>query len=164
MSKLYLAALFLLLMNGCNGHQNGQEQKALAEQYIRGVYGCDSTVVDNLAADSIIISYPIFEKLFNTPAIRGKEAVRHFVSHFCSRWKEPKYTFHEAIAESGKVVLVWSFKARFVGSQQTDVPPTNQLQKWGGITLIRFNEAGKITAEIGEESDPGPFERVAQDK
>lgn len=163
MSKLYLLALFLLLLNGCGRHENGQEQKKLAEQYIRGVYGCDSTVVDNLAADSIIISYPIFEKLFNTPAIKGKDAVRHFVSHFCNSWKEPRYTFHEAIAESGKVVLVWSFKARYVGPPQPGVPPTNQEKSWGGITFIRFNDAGKIAAEIGEESDPGPYERVKQE-
>ena len=163
MSKLYLVVIILLLLPGCNRHENGQEQKALAEQYIRGVYECDSTIVDNLAADSIVISYPIFEKLFNTPAIRGKDAVRNFVGHFCSRWKEQKYTFHEAIAESGKVVLVWSFKARYVGPQQPGGPPANQVQKWGGITLIRFNEAGKIEAEIGEESDPGPYGRVAQD-
>ena len=31
---------------------------------------------------------------------------------------------------------------------------------WGGITLFHFNESGKIIAEIGEESSPGPFERL----
>jgi hypothetical protein len=45
---------------------------------------------------------------------------------------------------------------------QSGVPPTGQKKSWGGITLIRFNEAGKIEAEIGEESEPGSIERMIQ--
>jgi hypothetical protein len=40
------------------------------------------------------------------------------------------------------------------------VTPTNEEHSWGGITLYRFDEEGKIVAEIGEESAPGPLERV----
>lgn len=163
MIKMYLIIILIFLLNSCNRSGNEQRYKTLAERYIRGIYGCDSTVVDELAADNITMSYPIFRKIFSKPAIKGRNAVKHFVSHFCSRWKEGKITFHEAVAESSKVVLVWSFKARNVGSLQPNVPPTGKEESWGGITLIRFNKAGKIEAEIGEESKPGPIERIMRD-
>jgi hypothetical protein len=31
---------------------------------------------------------------------------------------------------------------------------------WGGITLFYFNDSDEIRAEIGEESSPGPIERL----
>ena len=163
MFKLYLILILTFLLSGCSGIGNTQEQKALAERYFRGIYGCDSTVVDDLAAVNITVSYPIFQKMFNKPAIRGRDSVRHFASHFCSRWNGAKIVFHEAVAESNKVVLVWSFKASNVGSIQPGAPPSGQEKSWGGITLIRFNKAGEIEAEIGEESEPGPIERIMQD-
>jgi hypothetical protein len=113
-----------------------------------------------LAGDDIVVSYPIFEKLFNTSAIRGREAVKDFATGFCERWEGARVTIHEAVVEKDRVVLVWSFRARNVGSAQPDVAPTNQEHSWGGITLYRFDGEGKIVAEIGEESAPGPVERV----
>ena len=136
-----------------------KEHKAIAEKYINGLYGCNPSVVDELAADSIVITYPIFEKIFGSPVIRGRDSVKSFSNHFCSTWKDAQFTFHETIAEGNQVVIVWSFKARNVGSIQGRAP-TNQEHSWGGITLFRFNEEGKITAEIGEESEPGPIGRL----
>jgi len=153
-----MALIFMLI--GCARPDNTQERKTAAERYFRGIYACDSTVVDELCADDIAVSYPVFEQLFNTSAIRGRDAVRHFASGFCSRWAEAKVTFHEAIAESNSVVLVWSFQGRNIGSARPDVQPSGKVESWGGITLIRFNKAGKIEAEVGEESGPGPFERM----
>ncbi len=152
----------LLLLSACsNTTANTEaEYKARAERFFQGVYGCDPSVVDDLAGDDIVVSYPIFEKLFNAPAIRGREAVNNFATGFCSRWADAQITFHEAVAEGDRVVLVWSFRARDIGSAQQDVPPTNEEHSWGGITLFRFDGAGKIVAEIGEESEPGPVERL----
>ncbi|TFG72044.1 MAG: hypothetical protein E4H27_03395 [Anaerolineales bacterium] len=164
MRKWLFVAPFLLLLNACGDTNGGREseRKALAERFFRGVYGCDPSVVDELAADSVVVSYPIFERLYNTSALRGRKAVRDFAERFCSRWSDAQFTFHEAVAERDRVVLLWSFSARFVSSEtgQPNQPPVNQKQSWGGITLYRFNEVGKIVAEIGEESAPGPFERV----
>jgi len=158
--RLSLTATLVLLLIGCTRPDGTQERKAAAQQYFRGVYGCDSSVVDRLCADDIAVSYPVFQKLFNTPVLRGRDAVRHFASGFCSRWTDATVTFHDVIADSNNVVLVWSFQGRNVGSSRSDVPPSGQLERWGGITLIRFNEAGRIEAEVGEESEPGPFERM----
>ncbi|MHC4090927.1 MAG: nuclear transport factor 2 family protein [Planctomycetota bacterium] len=147
-------ALILCQLVACDGGTAGAalDRKALAEQFFRGVYGCEPSVVPDLGADSILISYPIFEDLFNTPAIRGRENVEEFARGFCSRWKNAQITIREAIAEGDRVVLIWSFRARNVAS--------GQESSWGGISLFRFDDAGKIIAEIGEESDPGPLERL----
>jgi uncharacterized protein (TIGR02246 family) len=131
------------------------------ERFMRGVYGCDPSVVDELAADSVVLSYPIFEQLYHTPALRGRQAVRRFAEGFCSRWKDGRFTFHESLADGDDVVLVWSFRARFVGPASPGGPAPGEEQAWGGITLYRFDDSGKITAEIGEESTPGPMARIA---
>ena len=153
-------ATLILVLAGCTRPDATQERKAAAEKYFRGIYACDSTVVDELCSDDIAISYPAFQQMFNTPALRGRDAVRHFASRFCSRWTDATVTFHDVIADSNAVVLVWSFQGRFVDSSGPNDPSNGTMRHWGGITLIRFNEAGKIEAEIGEESEPGPFERM----
>ena len=137
-----------------------EKRKALAERFLRGVYGGDPSVVDDLADDDIVSSYPIFERLFNTPVIRGREAVKRFATGFGNRWVDAQITIHEAVAEGDRVVFLWSFRARNVGSSQQDEPLTDQEHSWGGITLFRFNRSDKIVAEIGEESTPGPVGRV----
>jgi len=162
--KTVLAALsMLLVLIGCATSDDipATERKAQAERFFRGVYGCNPSVVDELAADSVEMSYPIFAELYNTPAFRGQEAVRGFAERFCSRWKEAQFTFHESLADGDNVVLVWSFRARFVGSESPGGPVSGEEQGWGGITLYQFDDSGKIAAEIGEESTPGPMARVA---
>lgn len=153
MLRSWLLSLVLCGLAGCNSPavDSAADRKALAERFFRGVYGCEPTVVPELAADSVVVSYPIFEQLFNTAAIRGNEDVEQFATGFCSRWKEAEITVHEALAEGEQVVLVWSFRARNVAS--------GEVSGWGGISLFRFDSAGRIIAEIGEESEPGPIER-----
>jgi hypothetical protein len=157
MHKGWWIAPLLCQLIACNSTtvHSTAERKALAERFFRGVYGCDPSVVQELGGDDIVISYPIFQNLFDTPAIRGREAVEQFATGFCNRWKDAQITIHEAVAERDNVVLVWSFQARNVES--------GQQAAWGGITLFRFDGTGKIVAEIGEESEPGPVERLAAD-
>jgi ketosteroid isomerase-like protein len=157
-----LLPLIVFAAGSSAGGNVASERKAIAERFFRGVYACDPTVVDDLAGDDIVVSYPIFEKLFDTSAIRGRKAVKDFATGFCERWEDARITIHEAVVEGDRVVLVWSFQARNVGSAQPNVAPTNEEHSWGGITLYRFDEGGKIVAEIGEESAPGPLERVGE--
>ena len=158
---LYLLTTLLIFLSACGTRtETAQKNKTLAEKYFRGLYSCDSSVVDELCADDIAVSYPVFRQLFNTPALRGKDEVRHFSNHFCKRWTDGRITIHEKIADSNTVVLVWSFQARYNGPVSPGSTPGETELSWGGITLIRFDEAGKIEAEIGEESDPGPFSRM----
>ena len=126
-----------------------EEFKNRAQQYICGVYCGQPSVVDALAGKNIVLSYPVFEQLFNTSTFFGRKGVKEFAMGFCQRWTATHITFHETIAEGYQVVLLWSFYGRRVDTQQE--------HRWGGLTLIRFDETGKIIAEIGEESTPGPF-------
>ncbi len=137
MKKYLFIIVIPFLFSACSSINREEELKAQAERYFRGIYGCDPSVVDELAADSIVVTYPVFQEIFGSPAIRGRDSVKSFVRHFCSIWKDPQFTFHETIAEGNHVVIVWSFKARNIGSIQGR-PPTNQEHSWGGITLITF--------------------------
>jgi hypothetical protein len=153
----------LLIACGQTGVDVISERKAVAERFLRGVYGGDPSVVDELAAEEIVVTYPIFAKLFDTPAIRGRAAVKKFATGFSSRWVDAQITIHESVAENDRVILIWDFRARNVGSAPEGTRPAGKEQSWGGITFYRFNEAGQIAEEIGEESEPGPFGRLAAD-
>ena len=142
-------------------HGKNMEYSDIAQRWLRGVYGTDPTVVNELAAEDVVISYPIFQELFGKSALRGKEAARDFANGFRQRWKETELTFHETVVQDDQVVLIWSFKGRNVGSARDNVNPTNKIHESGGITLIRFNDEGMIAAEIGEESEPGPMGRLS---
>lgn len=109
-------------------------------------------MVDELASQDIVVSYPVFETLFGRATLRGRAALEGLVARFCEKWQSPHFEFHEAIVDGNRVVLVWSFGAREAGAA-----PGVGDHSWGGITLLRFDEGGKIAVEIGEESEPGPM-------
>lgn len=157
---LLLSVLSLLNVPDRAYDDKAQERKALAERYFQGIYECNLSVIDELADENIVVSYPIFETLINTPTNQGREAVKNFHSGFCKRWTDTKLTIHESVAEGNKVVLIWSFKARNMASYQRGDPDDKQIQSWGGISVFHFNESDKIVAEFGEESQPGPYRRL----
>lgn len=136
------------------------DNKITAEKFFRGVYGCDPSVVDKFANDSISVSYPVFKRLFNKTEIKGKESVKNFAIGFCSRWENAQITIHESIMEENKVVLFWSFKAKFIGESQLDGPTKNTGYTWGGISLFHFDNEGKVLTEIGEENEKGLIYRL----
>ena len=69
-----MLAPLLLLVAGCAGAgETGDraasvapDRTAVAEQFLRGLYGGEPVVVDVLAAPDIVVSYPIFEKVAAT--------------------------------------------------------------------------------------------------
>lgn len=65
---------------------------------------------------------------------------------------DQELTIHESISEGNNMVMIWSFKAIWAES--------GQESRWGGITLIRFDDSGKVVLEVGEESRPGPAGRL----
>jgi len=157
----------VLFVSGCSGRVNDgtAERKTLAERFFRGIYGCSpGVVVDDLAAENILISYPIFQAIFGQSALRGREAVKQLAENFCQTWADPQLTIDSMIAEGNNVVFLWSFRARNVGRLPGGDPATNSVHEWGGITLFSFDEDGKIIAEIGEESEPGPMQRVRSNR
>ena len=154
----------LCIVSACESSKNtDQEHKALAEQLFLSVYGGDPSRIDSLVSSDMVATYPGFEELFGTRVIRGREAYKNFAIGFGERWKDAQVTFDDAIAEDDRVVLVWSFSAKRITSAQDSSSVAYQEYNWGGITLFRFNESGKIAAEIGEESSPGPMKRLELD-
>lgn len=161
MVRILAVLSVLVALAGCSApNADPAERVALAERYLHAVYECDSAVVDELAADSVVLSYPIIADLYGAPALRGRDAVQSFSRQFCGRWKDQRTVIHQTVADGDNVVLVWSSTARYEGPPIRQAPAPGTEQAWGGITLYRFDRSGKIAAEIGEESTPGPMARV----
>jgi len=162
-SKYLWLALILSALIACDKSRIEVETEriAAAEKFFNAVWGCNPDVIDTLAAEDIVITYPIFEKLFGTTRLKGRDAVKNLSNSFCEKWMEAEITIHEKIFGNDKVVLLWSFSARYIGANGR--LPANSEQSWGGITIFQFNEKGKIISEIGEESEPGPFKRLMID-
>jgi len=134
-----------------------------AERFLRGVYGGDLAVVDELAADGIVLSYPIFQTLFGVPALHGRDAAREFAASFARKWADQVLTVHASIADGRAALLVWEFSARNVGARPGETAPDGEVHAWGGMSLLRFDADGRVVADIGEESSPGPAGRVGTD-
>lgn len=159
--KLTLFIISISLFSACDRNRSTiKERKMKAEQLFRSVYGGHPNQVDSLVTDNIISSYPIFEQIFAKRVIRGRESYKNFALGFAQRWKDAQITINETIAEDNDVVLVWSFSAKRITTTTDSSFIANQEYSWGGITLFQFDEYGKITREIGEESSPGPFGRI----
>lgn len=157
---IFIGFYTICLLCNCNPARNTEQYTNMAQQLFSSIYGGDPSLIDSLVSDDVVSSYPIFEQLFGTKAIRGREALKEFAVGFGERWNKANVVFHEAIAEDNRVALLWSFKAtRMVTAQDSSVL-AGQQYSWGGITLFHFDEEGKITAEYGEESTPGPFARL----
>jgi len=133
---------------------------AVAERFFRGVYEGNVAVVDELAAEDIVASYPIFAQIFGAPVIRGAVRYRAHAANFAETWADGLVTIHERIVEGDRVVLIWSFRARQIagGPPGTD----SAYSSWGGITRLRVDRTGRIVEEVGEESNPGPMARLNQ--
>jgi ketosteroid isomerase-like protein len=136
------------------------KRKTLAERYFRAVYSGDVAVVNELVSENITCTYPIFQEIFDQPAIRGREEVANFANRFSHRWTDVDISFHQIIAEGQQVVLLWSVRAQTAAAK--DEGSALAVHGWGGITLIQFDAQDKIVAEIGEESTPGPHGRLGR--
>jgi hypothetical protein len=133
-----------------------EDHAATAESFFRSVYGCASESLEELANPNVVVSYPIFDTLYDTPVIRGRAAVLEFSRSFCRRWGETSISVDEVINDDDRVVLVWSFSA---GDQRAE-DSSQARQSWGGISVFSFDDSGRVIQEVGEESSPGPTARL----
>ena len=158
---LLLVMAVLLPLNACSADKSDLEatRKQIAIDFLLGEYSGDLAVVDRLAAPEIVVSYPVFEEIFDSASIRGRQAVRDFAAGFAKRWIDRELTIYQVVAQGDTVVVVWGFRARYAGSDSPD-DTSEADSSWGGVTLFRFNSKDQIAFEIGEESSPGPSGRV----
>ena len=157
--KIYLILLISVLSLKASAQNGTKDYVNRAISLFESVYEGNISNIENFASDEILISYPIFLKRFNQKALHGIDAYKEFARKFNSNWKDGKVTIHESISEGNKVVLIWSFKAIRI-NQSNQSPDAVQEFSWGGISVFRFNDAGKIIEEFGEESNPGPYNRL----
>ncbi|MGW8314844.1 MAG: nuclear transport factor 2 family protein [Bacteroidales bacterium] len=150
--SFFFISLVGLMMACQSGSPSDEKHKEIAELYLRSLYGGNTEELDEIAAGDVVSTYPIYEEILGEAAIRGKESLKEFSTGFAQRWTDRELTIHESVAEGNDVVMVWSFKAIWTES--------GEESGWGGITLIRFDESGKVILEAGEESEPGPSGRL----
>jgi hypothetical protein len=76
--RILILFILLFLFTSCvkTEIEMNTDNKIIAEKFFRGIYGCDPSVVDNFASDSIVISYPVFERIFKKVAFRGQEEAK----------------------------------------------------------------------------------------
>ena len=162
MAKGYwLVPVAFLLFSKCQGTGDVlNDRKNQAELLFRNIYGGEPSKISNLVTEDVVSTYPIFKQVLGTSVIHGREAYENFAVHFKNRWKEPHLSIDDAVAEENQVVLIWSFHAKSAETTPDSSFISGQDYQWGGITLFKFNSEGKIWAEIGEESAPGPFARL----
>ncbi len=158
--RLKLVIFLILLMPSLlvsAQHDPGQLTKQ-AEALFRSVYeDLDTMVIDQIASEKIVSSYPVFIQIFDKKALHGKKEYKEFAMRFNGRWKNSKVTIDETISEGNRVVLIWTFSAQRVEENEAG---SIEEQSWGGITIFRFDDTGKVIEEIGEESSPGPYGRI----
>lgn len=147
---------FFFVAGGCA--DSSMSESETAQQFFRAVYGCTGEPLDSLASAEVRMSYPIFAERLGTPVLVGRDAVVQFSAGFCQRWRDPEVVVHEVVSDEGRVVLVWSYSA--LSEPTPDSPPTRA--SWGGISVFEFDALGRVVAEYGEESTPGPVARMGR--
>ncbi len=150
-----------IFISGILNAQNNKSNEEQAMQYFKSVYVEDSGQLEKLISDNIVVTYPVFQEIFNKVGFSGKEEVIQFANHFKQKWYERSVKFRDVITEENKVVLIWTCTGKQVAENPTNTDDA-QKQTWGGITVIYFNDSGKINAEFGLENDTGPFELLQQ--
>jgi hypothetical protein len=149
--------LCFVLMAACRAEPNaGSNLAPVAERFFRAVYECVDADLAELASPEVRMSYPIFAERLGTSVLEGLDAVEGFSRGFCQRWSNPTVVVHEAIATDRRAVLVWSFSATSQIAESED----EGRASWGGITVFHFDDEGRVIAEFGEESTPGPVIRM----
>jgi len=155
LKRLSIIVFALCFLTACEtGKYDKQELKTHSEQLFRSVYGGNLSEIDSLISDDIVASYPIFEQIFGSKSIQGREAYKNFAIGFNKRWIDAQINIHETIAEGKSVVLVWSFSAKRIEAEQDTSEIEQNVYSWDGITLYHFNEMGKVILETGKEGSP----------
>jgi len=130
-----------------------QENKNIARRFIQ-IWGKGNLdIIDELAAPSISVQYPVMPQI-----IRGTQMLRKVMEGFRSAFPDSGIIIEEEIAEDDKVVIRWSFSGTHQGSL-LGIPATGKKVNWTGITIYRIVD-GKIIEEKGEEDFLGFFRQI----
>jgi len=130
-----------------------QENKTIARSFIQ-VWGKGNLdIIDELAAPSLSVQYPIMPQV-----VQGNKTFRKVMEKFRSAFPDSDLQIEEEIAEDDKVVIRWSFSGTHQGGL-LDIPATGKKVRWTGITIYRIVD-GKVLEEKGEEDFLGFFRQI----
>ena len=128
-----------------------EENKEIAHRFIH-VWGTGGlTIVDELAAPDIAVSYPAF-------SIRGAEGYKQVLTRFCASFADNEIAVDDLIAEGDKVAVRWTYRGTHQGEFR-GIPPTGKQVTLTGITIYR-TAGGKVVEERGAEDLLGLLQQL----
>lgn len=130
-----------------------EENKAIALRFIRVWDTDDPSILDELAAPDIRVSYPILGG-----PIEGAGAFKEVLASVHAGLPDIKIEIGDLIAEGDVVVVPWTMSGTHLG-ELMGIPPSGNGVRWEGITIYRI-EAGKVVDERGEEDGLGLLRQI----
>lgn len=138
------------------------ENKAVVAKWFKGFWGnpYDESVIDELAADDVLVHYPM-----HGPR-KGRDAVKAFMAEFREAFPDLNFWgVGDPVAEGDIVVARWDGGGTHTGPAFRDLPigsldeaNTGKTMRFTGTTWLRLRD-GKIVEELGQE---GALDAVRQ--
>lgn len=122
-----------------------EESKAIAVRFGQLWNGGDLSVIDELAAPDLVVSYPLLPE-----PVHGPEAFKQVLTQFYAAFSNVTCAFEEVIGEGDKVAARWRLRVTRTGEFPGFPPPTGKAISWSGMTIYHIAN-GKVASEIGEE-------------
>jgi steroid delta-isomerase-like uncharacterized protein len=130
-----------------------EENKAIARRFIRVWDTDDPSILDELAAPDIYVSYPILPG-----PIQGAGPFKEVLAGVRAGLPDIKIEVGNLIAEGDFVVAPWTISGTHLGDLM-GIPPSGKRVTWDGITIYRI-EDGKVVDERGEENGLGLLRQI----
>jgi steroid delta-isomerase-like uncharacterized protein len=130
-----------------------EQNRAIALRFARVWDTNDPSILDELAAPDIRVSYPILPG-----PIQGVGVFKKVLAGIRAGLPDIKIEVGEVIAEGDFVVAPWTISGTHLG-ELMGIPPSGRRVKWRGITIYRI-EAGKVVDERGEEDGLGLLRQI----
>ena len=129
-----------------------EENKAIAVR-IGQVWGKgDPSILDELAAPNIRVSYPL------APPTEGIDSFKKTLRFVHSAFPDLEIEIGEPIAEGDRVAVDWRMRGTHTGKMMGN-PPTGKVVTWTGMTFYRIQD-GKVVEERGEEDGLGLMKQI----
>jgi steroid delta-isomerase-like uncharacterized protein len=130
-----------------------EENKAIALRFARVWDTDDPSILDELAAPGIRVSYPILPG-----PIQGAGAFKEVLAGVRAGLPDIKIEVGDVVAEGDVVVAPWTMSGTHLGALM-GIPPSGNAVSWKGITIYRI-EDGKVVDERGEEDGLGLLRQI----
>ncbi len=130
-----------------------EENKVIALRFARVWDTDDPSILDELAAPGIRVSYPILPG-----PIQGVGAFKEVLAGVRAGLPDIKIEVGDVVAEGDVVVAPWTMSGTHLGALM-GIPPSGNAVSWKGITIYRI-EDGKVVDERGEEDGLGLLRQI----